>query len=198
MASIRKTIKVEGLKELNEALESFSKATAGNILKRAVGTAGAMFAEHAIAIAPEDRGFLKKEIKVSKPKIITPGKAAYAQAMRETGDKAEAAAAARAANRSAGGTGRSAVTHVGPTKRAGQGSLQEFGTAHHKAQPFMRPTWDAYDQKMVVVIADTLREEIGKATKRAERKAARLAAKIEAEKNGKPYVPSRDEKGRFI
>lgn len=182
MAFSRTTVKVEGLKELNEALESFSKATAGNILKRAVGTAGAVFAEHAIAIAPKDKGDLKREIKVSKPKILTPGGAAFAQAMRETGDRAEAASAARAANKSAGGSGRSAVTHVGPTKRAGQGSLQEFGTAHHKAQPFMRPTWAAYDQKLVVVIAETLGEEIDKATKRAERRAARLAAKIAAGK----------------
>lgn len=180
MVFTRQKFKIEGLKELNDALGEFSKATAGNILKRAVGTAGAVFAEHAIAIAPKDEGDLKREIKVSKPKIITPGKAAYAQAMRETGDKAEAAAAARAANRSAGGEGRSAVTHVGPTKRAGQGSLQEFGTAHHKAQPFMRPTFDADGPGLIDVMADTLREEIDKATKRAERKAARLAAKIKS------------------
>ncbi|MBV5268977.1 MAG: hypothetical protein JZU55_02500, partial [Afipia sp.] len=89
MAFSRTTVKLEGLKELNDALGDFSKATAGNILKRAVGTAGALFAEHASTIAPKDTGQLKREIKVSKPKIITPGKAAYAQAMRETGDKAE-------------------------------------------------------------------------------------------------------------
>jgi HK97 gp10 family phage protein len=178
VAYSRRSVKIEGLKDLNDALSEFSKATAGNILKRAVGTAGALFAEHAIAIAPKDRGDLKREIKVSKPKIITPGKAAYAQAMRETGDKAEAAAAARAANRSAGGEGRSAVTHVGPTKRAGHGMLQEFGTAHHRAQPFMRPTFDADGPKLVEVIRDTLAEEIEKAAKRAERKAARLAGKM--------------------
>ncbi|WP_441280507.1 HK97-gp10 family putative phage morphogenesis protein [Tardiphaga sp. 862_B3_N1_1] len=180
MAFSRQTVKVEGLKEIKEALEEFSKATSGNILKRAVGTAGATFAEHAISLAPKDEGVLKKEIKVSRPKIITPGKAAFAQAMRETGDKAEAAAAARAANRSAGGDGRSAVAHVGPSKQAGQGILQEFGTAHHKAQPFMRPTWDAYDQKLVEVIRDELLVEINKAKQRAERKAARLAAKVAA------------------
>lgn len=180
MAFTRKTFEVEGLKDLNDALAEFSKATSGNILKRAVGTAGAMFAEHAIALAAKDTGQLKREIKVAKPKIITPGKAAYAQAMRETGDKAEAAVAARAANQSAGGTGRSAVTHVGPTKKAGQGMLQEFGTAHHKAQPFMRPTWDADGPKLIEVIRDTLAEEIAKATQRAERKAARLAAKIKS------------------
>lgn len=180
MAFTRRTIGVEGLKQTNDALSELSKATQGNILKRAVGAAAAFFADHARPIAPKDKGVLQIEIKVSKPKIITPGKAAYAQAMRETGDKAEAAAAARAANKSAGGTGRSAVTHVGPTKKAGQGMLQEFGTAHHKAQPFMRPTFDADGSKLVDVIRDTLAEEIDKATKRAERKAARLAAKIKS------------------
>lgn len=171
-------MRVEGLKDLNDALADFSKATSGNILKRAVGTAAAVFADHARAIAPEDKGDLKREIKVSKPKIISPGKSAFAQAMRETGDRAIAAEAARSANRAAGGTGRSAVAQVGPTKRAGQGMLQEFGTVHHKAQPFMRPTWDADGPGLVGVIRDTVKEEIDRATKRAERKAARAASKI--------------------
>jgi HK97 gp10 family phage protein len=178
MASIKTTFKLDGLKELDEALKDFSRATGGNILKRAVGTAGAMIAEHAIDAAPRDQGDLKREIKVAKPKIVNPGTAAFAQAMRETGDRAEAAAAARAANREAGGAGRSAVTHVGPTKRAGQGILQEFGTAHHKAQPFMRPTWDAYGGEAADVIRDTLAEEIDKARDRAAKRAARIAAKI--------------------
>lgn len=178
MAFTRRSIEVEGLKQVNEMLNDFSKATSGNILKRAVGTAAAVFAEHAIALAPKDRGTLKREIKVSKPKIIAPGKAAFAQAMRETGDRAIAAQAARDANRAAGGTGRAAVAHAGPTKKAGHGMLQEFGTANMKAQPFMRPTWDTYDQALVGVIRDALVEEIDKATKRAERKAAKLAAKI--------------------
>lgn len=178
----RTTFKMEGLSDLNEALGDFSKAVSGNILKRAVSTAGAMIAEEAIAIAPKDKGNLKREIKVGKAKIITPGKAAFAQAMREGGTRAEAAAAARAANRAAGGTGRSAVTQVGPTKRAGQGILQEFGTAHHKAQPFMRPTWDRHGPRAIDVMKDALVEEIDKATKRAEKRAARLAAKIAAGK----------------
>lgn len=170
--------KVDGLKELNDALNDFSKATSGNILKRAVGVAGAEFAEHAIELAPKRSGLLKQEIKVSKPKIITPGKAAFAQAMKDTGDRAIAAQAARAANKEAGGVGRAAVAHVGPTsKRSRVGSLQEFGTVHHAAHPFMRPTFDAYGPLMADRMRDTLAEEIDKATKRAERKAARLAAK---------------------
>lgn len=178
----RMTFKVDGLRELGESLEDFSKATSGNILKRAVSAAGAMIAEEAIRLAPRDHGDLKREIKVGKAKIITPGKAAFAKAMREGGTRAEAVAAARAANRSAGGTGRSAVTQVGPTKRAGQGILQEFGTAHHKAQPFMRPAWDTHGPRAVDVMKETLVEEIDKAKKRAAKRAARIAAKIAAGK----------------
>ncbi len=178
----RQTFKIEGLSELNDELSNFSKATSGNILKRAVSAAGAMIAEEAPKIAPKLRGTLRREIQVGKAKIITPGKAAFARAMEEGGTRAEAAAAARNANREAGGTGRSAVTQVGPTKRAGQGILQEFGTAHHPAQPFMRPTWDAYGAQAAEVMADALAEEIDKATKRAEKRAARLAAKVAAGK----------------
>lgn len=182
MAFTRQKVEVQGLKELNDALNDFSKATSGNILKRAVSTAGAMIAEEAIKIAPKRTGKLKQEIKVSKAKIITPGKAAFAQAMAEGSTRAEAAAAARAANSAAGGSGRAAVVQVGPTKRAGQGLLQEFGTAHHKAQPFMRPTWDANDRRALDVIKEALAEEIEKAAKRAEKKAAKLAAQIAAGK----------------
>lgn len=179
MASFKKTtFKIEGLSDLDEALKDFTRATGGNILKRAVGTAGAFLAERAIEAAPKDTGKLKDEIKVSKPKIINPGTAAFAEAMKETGDRAIAAAAARAANRAAGGSGRSAVTHVGPTKRAGQGVLQEFGTAHHAAQPFMRPTWDAYGAESANVMKDALAEEIEKAIQRAAKKAARNVSKM--------------------
>lgn len=176
----RTTVKIEGLKDLQEALKEFSKATAGNILKRAVMAGGAEVADEAVRRAPKRTGTLKTEIKVSKAKIINPGTSAYAQAIRETGDKAIAAAAARAANRAAGGSGRSAVCHVGPTKRAGQGILQEFGTAHHPPQPFMRPAWDSKGTVAAEAIRDTLAEGIEKATQRAARKAARDAAKIKS------------------
>lgn len=176
----KSSLRVEGLKELDEALKEFSRATGGNILKRAVSEGGALVAEEAVRLAPKDEGDLKREIKVSKAKIINPGTAAFARAMRETGDRAIAAAAARAANRSAGGAGRSAVCHVGPTKRVGQGILQEFGTAHHAPQPFMRPAWDGKGREAPAVIRDALKEGIDKARERAARKAARIAAKIKS------------------
>ena len=66
------------------------------------------------------------------------------------------------------------MAHVGPTKRAGQGMLQEFGTAHHAAQPFMRPTWDAYGAEAGVVMRDALANEIDKAAQRAAKRAAKF------------------------
>lgn len=169
------SVRVEGLKELNESLADLSRATAGNVLKRAVGAGAAVIAEDALTRAPVDRGRLRANILVSKPKIITPGKAAYARAMQETGDRAIAAQAARNANREAGGTGRAAVSHAGPAKGVGQGILQEFGTAHHPPQPFMRPAWDARGEDAAREIGNVLKEEIDKAVARAARKAARLA-----------------------
>ena len=174
------SFKVEGLKELEAALLELPTATAGRTLKRAVAGPAADFADAASEKAPKDRPLLALEIKVSTPKIINPGTAAFAAAMREGSTRAEAGQAARAANRAAGGTGKSVIVHVGPTKRAFHGGWQEFGTAHHRAQPYMRPTWDALGPKMPAQIGVTLAEEIEKARKRLARKAARIAAKIKS------------------
>ena len=176
--ALKTTIKVEGLKELEDALLELPKSVQGNVLKRAAVAAAADFADHASRLAPKDKGKLTREIKVAKPKIITAGKAAFAAAMKEGATRAEAAQAARAANRAAGGTGRSVITSVGPTKAAFYGLFQEFGTAHHAAKPFMRPTWDALKNSMLDTMKEALTSEIAKAAARAAKRAARLAAKI--------------------
>lgn len=179
MASIKSMIRVEGLKELEDALLELPKATQGNVLKRAAVAAAADFADYASALAPKGRtGKLTTEIKVAKPKIINAGTAAFAAAMREGATRAEAASAARAANQAAGGQGRSVITSVGPTKAAFYGLFQEFGTAHHAARPFMRPTWDALKGSMLDTMARVLGEQIEKARKRLARKAEREAAKL--------------------
>jgi HK97 gp10 family phage protein len=178
MASIKTTIKVDGLKELGEALQDFSKATGGNILKRAISVAGAMIAEEAVKLAPKKSGALKRGIKVGKAQIISAGKSAYAAVKAEGGSNAEAAAAARQANKEAGGTGRQAVVQVGPVKSLRAAVPQEFGTYKMHAKPYMRPAWDANDSRAVGVIRDALEEEIDKATARAQKKAARLLSKM--------------------
>lgn len=178
MASTKTMLHVEGLKELETALLELPKSTQGNVLKRAAVAAAADFADHAQGLAPRRSGKLQTEIKVAKPKIINPGTAAFGAAMREGATRAEAAAAARAANQAAGGEGRSVVTSVGPTKAAYWGLFQEFGTRHHPPKPFMRPTWDALKEPMLDTMAKVLGDEIMKAAARLARKAQREAAKL--------------------
>lgn len=173
-------IRIEGLAELEKALLELPKATGSNVLKRAVVNAAKPLAADISARAPVDEGDLRESIKVGKPRLITPGKAAFAAAMRSGASRSEAIEASRTASRVAGGTGKSAVVDVGPTKRGSHGVLQEFGTRHHPPQPFMRPAWDAGRAAAAERIGTELKNEIDKAAQRLARKAARLAAKAKA------------------
>jgi HK97 gp10 family phage protein len=54
-----------------------------------------------------------------------------------------------------------------------QAHLQEFGTKHAPAQPFMRPAWDAEKREVLEGIKDDLWAEIKKAVVRLARRAAK-------------------------
>ena len=90
MASIKTLIKVEGLRELERALQELPRATGGNVLKRAIVKPAEVFAERARQLAPKRTGRLKQEIAVGKPRVISAGAAAFATAMREGATRAEA------------------------------------------------------------------------------------------------------------
>ena len=53
-----------------------------------------------------------------------------------------------------------AAVAVGPTKEAFYGSFQEFGTAHHAAQPFARPAFDSEKEKALQLLAAALWREL--------------------------------------
>jgi hypothetical protein len=82
---------------------------------------------------------------------------------------------------------------VGPSYEIGRGGRQahllEFGTKERRqkkgrrtgrirARPFVRPAWDAEQRNALSIIKTQLWQEIDKATQRAQRKAARDAAKL--------------------
>jgi HK97 gp10 family phage protein len=144
-------IHVEGLKELDEALKELPKATARNVIKRA-------FVQ---AIAPMEEQ-------------------ARAQAPRRTGQLAGSIAFGTRLSRRQKGLHKkeSDVEFFAGAAALPHAHLQEFGTAHHVAQPFMRPAWDANKMPALNSVARFLRDEIEKARARLARKAARLAAKI--------------------
>ena len=58
-----------------------------------------------------------------------------------------------------------------------QAHLQEFGTRHHPAQPFMRPAFDAEGRKTLDRLATEMWADIERTAARQARRAARLAAR---------------------
>lgn len=46
------------------------------------------------------------------------------------------------------------------------GLFQEFGTAHHAAQPFMRPAFEQSKEQALIEMTDSLRRRIDRANRR--------------------------------
>lgn len=154
----RSTFKVEGLREIDQALGQLGKATGRNVMRRVAVARLEPMAEEArkTAAGMAWSGDLADSIAVSTRL------AGYARRLNRR-SKSEAEA------------------HMGPAGRGGkappQGTLQEFGTVNHPPQPFMRPAWDSGKEALLDGITEDLWTEIEKAAQRQARKAARLAAK---------------------
>jgi HK97 gp10 family phage protein len=171
---MRVTVKVEGLRGIKDALAELPKATGKNVMLRVLKQHAEPIADAARQLAPVDQGDLKRSIRVLARKAGgDAGKAAFAEAMRSGASRAEAGQAARAANRSA----KNAVeVAIGPGRHP-QAIMQEFGTHHHAAQPFMRPAWDRYREELLPSIGKAMWDEIEAAVSRRARKLAKAAAK---------------------
>lgn len=141
--------RIEGLSELEHALRELPKATGKNALKRALMKAGQPIEEDAERRAPVLRGHLQRSFGIST-KLSRRQKSLHKK--------------------------QSAVeVFIGPGPLP-QAITQEFGTAHHGPQPFMRPAWDGNRMRTLERIKDDLANEIEKARARLARKAARTAA----------------------
>jgi HK97 gp10 family phage protein len=142
--------RIEGLRELDEALKELPKATARNVLLRTLKNVGEPMAKDAARLAPDDPATGGKDLKNSIRVLSVPAK--------ERENHVEVA--------------------IGPTTKAFWGLFQEFGTAHHGPQPFMRPAFDGGAMRALNSIKKTLANEISKAVQRLARKAQREAAKL--------------------
>lgn len=143
-------IKVEGLSELLDGLEELSKATAKNVMRRALNKAADPIQQAAERNAPVLTGALQRSIIVSD-KLSRRQRSLY-----QKSSKIE--------------------VFVGPGALA-QATMQEFGTTNNRPQPFLRPAWMENWRKALSLISEELANEIEKARQRAARKAARLLAK---------------------
>lgn len=175
------TVKVEGLRELDAALAAIGKAAARRTLVRVLTKAGEPIARRARELAPDDPRTGSPDLHTSiavSAKLKNPvGNREFAAVMKAGGTKGEAVAALRGARRAAAGEGGFATMHVGPDYRQFHAQFQEFGTAHHGPQPFMRPAFDEKKGEALDIIKATLGEEIMKTAKRQAARKARLAAK---------------------
>lgn len=174
------TVKVEGLKELEQSLTELTRATARNTLRRTLLKAGEPIAKTASELAPYDNSnpgrHLADTITVTTkaPPNADVGRAAFASAMRAGATRGEAGQASRAAR--AANPDTFARVWVGPNRHP-KAITQEFGTYFHGPQPYMRPAWDAEQGAALDIIRRDLKAEIDKAVARARRRAAKQLAK---------------------
>jgi HK97 gp10 family phage protein len=142
-----KTVKVEGLKELEAALEELGERARRTVGRNALKAGGEITARRARQLAPKDEGHLIESIDVS-------GKLAKSQRAAHKKDAADI------------------EQFVGPGTHP-QAIAQEFGTVTNDRQPFMRPAWDATKDQVLERIGDELWIGLQKAQKNAARKAAK-------------------------
>ena len=156
-----RTVKIEGLREIDKALGELGKSTGRNVMRRVAVKRLEPMAEAARRMAPDDPDTNGNDLKNSIAVSTQLGK-------RQRG-----------LNRRR----RSEVeAHMGPAGTGGvapppHGVFQEFGTSKHGPQSFMRPAWDQGQDALLDGVAADLWSEIEKAAQRQARKAARLAAK---------------------
>lgn len=152
------TVRVAGLKELDEALKQLPKSVGKTVLRNALKKAAAPVVADAKANAPRDRGDLAESIDI-----------------RATLTRRQRRMRAR----------RGAVEmFIGPSFPLGaHGHLVEFGTVKMPARPFLRPAWDSNKERVLETFGKLIWAELAKAAKRLAKRAAKgtLSAKQAAE-----------------
>lgn len=129
-------VRIEGLRELEQQLQSIKVGTGRAALRRALDKAAEPLARAARQKAPRREGDLSESIDVSG--VALPKDRKQSEIER----------------------------FVGPARNKPYGIMQEFGTWFHAAQPFMRPAWDASKDKVLDELKFSLFEEVTKTVKR--------------------------------
>jgi HK97 gp10 family phage protein len=165
---MKTSVRLEGARELDKALEELPKATGRNVMRRAATKALQPVIDTARPLVPQDEGSLKESLKVTT-RLSKRQAALMRQQYRAEGKAAVNVFA-----------GPAALPHA---------HLVEFGTKprYHKKsgkfvgqmkpRPFMRPAWDSKKDDVLASFQKIMWGEIEKAAQRLARKAARDAAK---------------------
>lgn len=143
------TVKVEGLREVEQAMEELSRAANRSVGRKALIEGGEILARTMRNLAPRDEGHLIESIDVGT-KLTRRQRSLH----RKESD----------VEVFVGANDPAAVT-------------QEFGTEDHPPQPFARPAWAESQDAVLQRVGDVLMVEVDNRVKRARAKAAKLAAK---------------------
>lgn len=173
------SVRIDGLKELDQNLGKLTKASARGVLRRTLMMAAKPMVAAASAKAPRDTGVLAGSIAAGTRVNNVAGKAEFAAVMRSGGSKGEAVQALRDARRAAKDSASFAEVFVGPAvrpKSEPKNRVLEFGGGRgdRAPQPFMRPAWDETKDQVLDGIKAELATQIAKAVDRAARRAARI------------------------
>lgn len=151
----KSSFRVDGLKELEQALGQLPKATSKAVLRRTAIRALAPVIADAKTRVPVDEGDLKDSLKITT-------KLSKRQQRKNAKSVAE---------------GKSSVQlYAGPSALP-HAHLVEFGTEHMAPQPYLRPAWDANKDEVLELVRTELADEITKAAARLAKKQARLLKK---------------------
>jgi HK97 gp10 family phage protein len=136
------TLKVDGLRELQDKLRNLAPNIARNGLRAAVAAGAALIRNEARQKAPKDTGEMARDIMIKRERDSTTYRALYSVFVR-TGKKSRL-----------GGKGRNVA------KDSYYWRFVEFGTAKMAAKPFMRPAFESQKEKAVDAIRDKLAARI--------------------------------------
>lgn len=144
------TVKVEGLKQIADAINQLPKATGKTVIRKVLMSRAKLIADDASILAPVKTGGLKRSIVASTRLAKSQRREA-----KENASYVEVYAGV--------GAPASAYAH-----------LVEFGSIHNPLpRPFMRVAWDAYKELIIKDLAVDLWAEIEAAVEKLARKTAK-------------------------
>jgi HK97 gp10 family phage protein len=153
------SMKVEGLRELNKALQELPLQVRGRPLRSATQKAAAVIRNEARAKAPVDTGLLKREIIATRSRRQSgEGRETFSIMVKQLTKKY----ADTKANRRKGRVGKKFKTEG----LAYYWRFIEFGTSKMAARPFLRKAFETKQREAVEV----LRKELGDAIQKQARK----------------------------
>ncbi len=169
--------KVEGLKELDAQLRALGDSLSKQVVRRTLKQLGKPIMDEAVDLAPidntrDDGPHLYEMIKIS------------------------ASLEAKHKRRLKNPQGTLSV-YVGPSKKAFHAHLQEFGTEHHAAQPYMRPAWDKHKGMLLGRLKHLLWKNIQRRLRLNAKASAKTARAASIAKNGPPAGSYFDKGGRL-